>query len=512
MYAIRDYHIIPSPLKINVTQFMPPDDLENVSTDDNSGGIGTTYTDPIDVDIGSDLKNELNSWSLSQIRREPAFRSSSNVKQRYRDRDSCLSTEGSTTSSRLKTYFCDYQDCNKAFTRPSLLTQHQATVHQGMKPFECNQCERAFARRSHLERHLLSHLSNEEKPYHCSVCGKGVITMQQLRRHEITHTKSFECPYQNCNESFYKHPQLRSHILSVHLEKLTCKQCGKKFQRPYRLENHIRKHHNPDVATPYNCSFSGCLLSFKTWTQLTQHVKNDHPKLQCDICKKFVVGEDGLRMHMRIHDDSLVVKNWKCHLCKAPLRSFPKKLDLINHYREEHLDEKIPEELLAKQVNPVIIAVNKEPLQTQCSKSSDGSVRKRRKLMDPILEEGGPVGDDEDILESVQNEVQIWDYLRPGGKRGSSSNSDGVTDNGSSNTDRNSPMKLLVNTLVKKLRCPYSGCYRTFKTQERYNLHVERHKIHQLKLKLLEDKKKDEEAAQNQQKLEMEDEKKNSRN
>ena len=487
---------------------MSPDDPEDVSTDDNSGAIiGTTCTStsPIDIEIGSDLKNELNSWSLSQIRKEPAFRPSSTVKQRYRDRDSCLSTEGSTTSSRLKTYFCDYQDCNKAFTRPSLLTEHQATVHQGLKPFECNQCERAFARRSHLERHLLSHLSNEEKPYHCSVCGKGVITMQQLRRHEITHTRSFECPYQDCNESFYKHPQLRSHILSVHLEKLTCKQCGKKFQRPYRLENHIRKHHNPDVATPYNCSFSGCLLSFKTWTQLTQHVKNDHPKLQCNICKKFVVGEDGLRMHMRIHDDSLVVKNWKCHLCKTPLRSFPKKLDLINHYKESHPDEKIPEELLAKQVNPVVIAANNEPLGTQYFKRSDGSARKRRKLMDPIFEEGEPAGDDEDILESVQNEVQIWDYLRPGGKRNGSG--DCVTDNGSGNTDRNSPMKLLVNTLVKKLRCPFSGCYRTFKTQERYDSHVERHNIHQLKLKLLEDKKKDQEAAQNQQNFETENEK-----
>lgn len=118
----------------------------------------------------------------------------------------------SSTSSRPKNYFCDYSGCTKAFTRPSLLSEHQLTFHQGIKPFKCEQCDKQFSRKTHLERHLISH--SDSKPFCCLHCGKGVTTRQQLKRHEVTHTKSFKCPYENCDEAYYKHPQLRSHILS----------------------------------------------------------------------------------------------------------------------------------------------------------------------------------------------------------------------------------------------------------------------------------------------------------
>lgn len=401
--------------------------------------LGKLITDP------AELKRELEDWM-----NPPSMGS---VQLSRRNSQGSITSRSSSSTVRSKNYFCDYEGCSKSFTRPSLLTEHQMSFHQGIKPFKCNQCDKSFGRKNHLERHLNSHKTDLDKPYHCQYCNKGVTTMQQLKRHEITHTKSFECPYEGCTESFYKHPQLRSHILSFHLEKLTCKHCGKKFQRPNRLESHMQKHHNPNVKLPYACTFSGCLKHFKTWTQLTLHVKNDHPKLQCKICDKFCVGEDGLDMHMKIHDDSLVTRNWKCKSCSDDIKSFSKKHDLIEHYKEAHPDITIPYEILND---------NKQTIKTLRDFEEDTHIVKKRRL-----DKNKNIHTDE--LESIGNEISLQNYLE-------------------SDTSKNNVMDLLLNTVGRKLKCPYNKCYRTFKTQERYQMHIDKHKIHELKLKLLKEK------------------------
>lgn len=353
-----------------------------------------------------------------------------------------LSSAASSVKSgtRAKRYFCEYEGCEKAFTRPSHLTEHQATVHQGIKLYKCEQCDRSFSKRSHLERHLYAH--SNEKPFSCSHCNKGFTTQQQLRRHEITHTKSFTCPHPSCDATFYKHPQLRSHILAVHEEKLTCQHCSKSFQRPYRLRNHIAKHHNPEVENPYQCSFTRCSMSFKTWSQLQTHIKNDHPKLQCPICDKFCVGENGMVMHMRVHDNNLVARNWKCGICNNI--SFAKKCDLISHYSKNHAGEQLPELLDDHEILRDKILTDEE---------EDGRAipSKKRKV---------------DELASIKTEKDLESYFAEG----------------------KSGMDLLLYSVGRKLKCPFDKCYRTFKTEERYKKHIEKHKIHQLKLKILQEK------------------------
>lgn len=243
-------------------------------------------------------------------------------------RSSAQSSRSSSCSSRPKIYSCDYEGCDKIYSRPSLLTQHQRT-HTDSRPFVCTECDRGFFREDHLKRHTLSHTG--EKPFICTTCGKGVNTKQHLKRHEITHTKSFKCDYEGCDESFYKHQQLRHHKQSVHLKTLTCDECGKTFPRPYRLANHKAKHHG--AAPAYQCDFTGCLLSFKTWSALQLHMKTDHPRLKCEACGKPCVGEEGLRMHMLVHDDAKALKLWKCPEC--PL-DFQKKDELIIHCKNQH--------------------------------------------------------------------------------------------------------------------------------------------------------------------------------
>ncbi|CAH02081.1 Pzf1p [Kluyveromyces lactis] len=369
---------------------------------------------------------------------------------------SVTSTVSVSSSQRSKVYFCDYQGCNKSFTRPSLLTEHQLTVHHGIKPFKCDTCGKEFAKKSHLNRHMFSH--TDDKPFTCSICGKGVTTRQQLKRHEITHTKSFHCSYEGCNESFYKHPQLRSHILSVHEKKLTCPHCNKTFQRPYRLKNHIDKHHNPESTGMYQCDFLSCTDVFSTWSSLQQHIKQCHPKLPCPICGKPCVAESGLRNHMMIHDESLVTKNWKCSSC--PDTSFAKKTQLVQHYEESHKD--VDPELLLLPTDADEDTNIKVNTDIKISETEDSFSSGKKTLLDfPSFSKKRKV----DELGSVEAEIKIKKYIESG----------------------KTTKSLLLNTVGQKRKCPYTNCNRTFKSKEKFDTHIEKHKIHELKMKILED-------------------------
>ncbi|CAL9730091.1 transcription factor IIIA [Monosporozyma unispora] len=401
---------------------------------------------PMDInskDINSIKTRLRNTPDLIELSNStPPQQWTSDDKSQFSDVESVTS---STSSSRAKRYFCDYDGCNKGFTRPSLLTQHQQTSHQGIRPFTCDQCNKTFTRKSHLERHLISHMNDKDKPFHCPVCNKGCTTSQQLKRHEITHTKSFHCPYEGCSETFYKHPQLRSHILSFHLNKLNCEICDKHFQRPYRLRQHMAKYHNPNNLNPYACNFSTCSQSFKTWTMLQNHIKNDHPKLSCPVCHKYLVGEDGLKMHMKIHDDSIIMKkNWNCSICQL---EFNKKMDLIQHYKSDH-----PEVPFTFEQDPNELSNNNN------NNNNNNNTHQPRHMDGPDINSEP---------NNIQNQVNIETYL---------------------NETYNSGIKLLLNTVGRKFKCTFQGCHRTFKTQEKFEVHLNKHKIHQLKLRVLEEK------------------------
>lgn len=356
-----------------------------------------------------------------------------------------VSSLSSTSSSRPKIYFCDYEGCSKSFARPSTLTEHQDIVHRGIRPFKCNQCEESFTKQIHLERHLWLH--TDERPFHCSQCGKGVVTKQHLKRHEITHTKSFKCTYPDCNEAFYRHPTLRSHILSTH-RKLVCGQCNKELKSPAALRHHETKFHNPNVVNPYQCTFASCGQGFKTWTALQTHIKNDHPKLRCEICSKPCVGEQGLKMHMKVHDETLVAKNWKCSICDGV--TFAKKNELIAHFENSHQD-KLPPPSVVQSFLP-----SKED-ETSYNEHSGHNREQHRSRKRKVSE-----------LEHAQQNLEQY-FVQ--GKSG---------------------MDLLLNTVGRKKQCHYEKCYRTFKTVERYEQHIEKHKIHDLKMKVLQDKQEEE--------------------
>lgn len=256
---------------------------------------------------------------------------------------SSVSSKKSKDAGRPKRYICEYEGCDKAFTRPSIREQHYRS-HTNDRPFKCDVegCDKSFLRKSHLLAHKVSH--EDTKPFHCSICGKGVNTSQHLRRHEITHTKSFKCDVEGCNEAFYRHPSLRHHKLTAHGNKITCPHCNKEFKRRDKLAQHELKFHGSSPA--YQCDHPGCFKNFKTWSALQLHIKTNHPKLKCPVCGKGCVGKKGLDSHMLSHDETKMSKLWNCNYCDVG--QFVKKADLIIHYNEFH-DGNVPPDLLNPQ-------------------------------------------------------------------------------------------------------------------------------------------------------------------
>ncbi|KAF9436375.1 hypothetical protein BGZ76_004166 [Entomortierella beljakovae] len=77
-------------------------------------------------------------------------------------------------------YRCQYEGCNKRFSRPYNLNSHIKT-HTNQRPYRCDHCERTFARLHDKNRH--ERLHRGERPYACEKCNHHFARMDALNRH-----------------------------------------------------------------------------------------------------------------------------------------------------------------------------------------------------------------------------------------------------------------------------------------------------------------------------------------
>uniref|UniRef100_A0A8C5DI33 C2H2-type domain-containing protein n=1 Tax=Gouania willdenowi TaxID=441366 RepID=A0A8C5DI33_GOUWI len=139
---------------------------------------------------------------------------------------------------------CD--QCGKAFTKKSHLTVHQR-IHSGSKPFSCDQCGKAFNHSSNLINHKVVHTG--VKKFECDECGKTFNRSGTLSRHVLIHRgiKAHRC--EQCGKTF----TLRSH-LTLHMqthsrtELYHCDHCGKIYKHKQTLTEHERSHTGHEVS------------------------------------------------------------------------------------------------------------------------------------------------------------------------------------------------------------------------------------------------------------------------
>ncbi|XP_006460868.1 hypothetical protein AGABI2DRAFT_204147 [Agaricus bisporus var. bisporus H97] len=224
---------------------------------------------------------------------------------------------GKLQPSSEKRYQCTYKGCNKAYSKPSRLAEHERS-HTGERPFRCEICNKSYLRETHLHAHARSHLPESSRPFICdkSGCEKRFWTTQHLKVHLGWHdgVKPFTCSEPGCTESFAKHHQLRSHAASAHsppgTKSYRCDHvsCTKSFSTNQQLKAHIKTHDE----RRYTCVHGDCItasdqspLYFSTWSTLQNHIRNAHPPTctHASCAGRSFTTQRGLRAHMKLHEE-----------------------------------------------------------------------------------------------------------------------------------------------------------------------------------------------------------------
>lgn len=115
--------------------------------------------------------------------------------------------------------------------------------------------------------------------------------------------------------------------------------CTKAFNRPARLQEHLRSHNNERL---FKCTHDGCGKSFLRPSHLNHHLKSAHSSVRDYVCdregcgKSFVTGTR-LRRHLAAHDGR---DKYRCKEYPPCNETFRKHSTLQQHIMKEHLNQK----------------------------------------------------------------------------------------------------------------------------------------------------------------------------
>ncbi|XVE61565.1 hypothetical protein DITRI_Ditri06bG0050700 [Diplodiscus trichospermus] len=211
-------------------------------------------------------------------------------------------------------FICLVDDCHASYRRKDHLNRH-LLQHQG-KLFKCpiENCNREFAFQCNLKRHVKgfhkdssSSDAGNEKQHVCQEvgCGKVFKFASKLRKHEDSHVKldSVEafCSEPSCMKYFTNEQCLKAHVQSCH-QYINCQICGTK-QLKKNIKRHMRSHESVVASERIKCDFEGCLHTFSTKSNLSQHVKAVHEELKPFACSFSGCGMRFSYKHVRDHHE-----------------------------------------------------------------------------------------------------------------------------------------------------------------------------------------------------------------
>lgn len=178
--------------------------------------------------------------------------------------------------------------------------------------------------------------SDKEKKFKCSFenCSKAFNRPARLQEHVRSHTndRAFKCPYQGCSNTYLRDGHLKHHIKSAHTKvrdyKCTWESCDKSFTTGTRLRNHLAVHQGHEK---YRCrGFGDCNQTFRKKDTLQRHVVAVHlgaKPFPCpaEFCNKAFDTAEHLRQHQRVNHDPF---RYSCTICLEVIEADLKLSDL----------------------------------------------------------------------------------------------------------------------------------------------------------------------------------------
>lgn len=169
--------------------------------------------------------------------------------------------------------------CGKAFKHDIGLERHMKAIHQGIRPFICDQCGLAFGLEHELKTHVNRH--SDHKPHACDLCPFRSFNKSNLKLHlysqhnietnfKISIHKCDQCPFKSHSRGRYE-DHLKKHR---NVKDVQCPECGKMFFSKKNLYGHAMKVHRPKNLCCSYCNFSTAIRS-----KYKCHMRTKHQRL-----------------------------------------------------------------------------------------------------------------------------------------------------------------------------------------------------------------------------------------
>ncbi|KAG9291460.1 hypothetical protein G9A89_021879 [Geosiphon pyriformis] len=199
---------------------------------------------------------------------------------------------------------------------------HMETQHSESRPFRCNWdgCNKAFSRRSDLARHGRIHTNERYE-----TCGVKNFLFLLVLLFVIVIYYKFAAPFE-----FGSLSKLEIYIT------ISCKNPHDQFEREYVILITCTIYFFY-IIRPFTCTESGCGKSFIQRSALTVHMRThsgERPHV-CEHtdCSKTFSDSSSLARHRRIHTGK---RPYKCGFDGCG-KSFCRKTNLTRHHRHEHI-------------------------------------------------------------------------------------------------------------------------------------------------------------------------------
>ena len=169
--------------------------------------------------------------------------------------------------------------CLKNFSTKGNLKNHINTIHNNYYPFKCpySNCSHSYSNKSRLEVHIRTHTGI--KPFQCNLCNKFFNEKGNLKTHINFHKniRTFQCKI--CNKKYKTNGHLKDHIQIQHLKikKFKCEKCGCLFGRKSSLNSHMKIYTGNKM---YVCEIKGCGKKFYEKGNMKMHYKRHLKKLE----------------------------------------------------------------------------------------------------------------------------------------------------------------------------------------------------------------------------------------
>lgn len=212
----------------------------------------------------------------------------------------------------LKPYPCER--CDRSYMKVTNLNIHIKEWHSDVKdiiniPCTEGDCKKIFQKKSSLKNHIRFHhygLKHRKQNYVCEICGKTVKSSWSLKDHKYTHMPEDQYPY-------------------------ACERCPKRFIAVKAFKEHMMRHDN---IKKFVCSICG--MRKISQRELNTHM-NYHTKAKqypCPLCPSVFNANGNLKLHNdRVH---LGLKNYKCEYCDQKFS----KAETLKHHEMIHTGEK----------------------------------------------------------------------------------------------------------------------------------------------------------------------------